>query len=90
MTAKLPEPRRDYSAPEYDVDAVDRAMMARCIELARRGVEEDEHPFASVIARRGPLLLGSQRTRYAAKLISRGTRRLLPLLKLDRCSALIG
>jgi tRNA(adenine34) deaminase len=28
----------------------DRTMMARCIELARRGATEGEHPFGSVIA----------------------------------------
>jgi len=29
---------------------IDRTMMARCIEFARRGAAEGEHPFGSVIA----------------------------------------
>ena len=29
---------------------IERTMMARCIELARRGAAEGEHPFGSVIA----------------------------------------
>ena len=29
---------------------IERTMMARCIELARRGAAEGEHPFGGVIA----------------------------------------
>ncbi len=94
MTAKLPEPRRDYSAPEYDVDAVDRAMMARCIELARRGVEEDEHPFASVIARRGSTIgestnqIRSQadQSRHAEIIAIAQARQMLGINRLNDCT----
>jgi hypothetical protein len=40
----------------------DRTMMARCLELATRAIEEGEHPFGSVIVRNGAivwLLFGS-------------------------------
>lgn len=37
-------------------EAIDQAMMARCIELSRRAVKDGEYPFATVIALDGDIV----------------------------------
>ena len=41
---------------EVDVDAIDRVMMARCIELSRIGAAAGELPFGSLVARHGRII----------------------------------
>ena len=41
---------------EREIDAIDRAMMARCIELSKIGSAAGELPFGSLIARRGRIV----------------------------------
>jgi tRNA(adenine34) deaminase len=38
-----------------ELATIDRAMMARCIELSKRGANAGERPFASLIARDGTI-----------------------------------
>lgn len=42
-----------------DIDPIDAAMMARCIELARIGAAAGELPIGSLIARRGQIIAES-------------------------------
>ena len=42
-----------------DIDPIDAAMMARCIELSRIGAAVGELPIGSLIARRGQIIAES-------------------------------
>ena len=48
----VPAQPLDPSTP----DAIDRAMMARCVELSRIGAGAGELPFGSLVAQRGKIL----------------------------------
>ena len=49
-----------HSAPaEPTIDAVDRAMMERCIALAMRAMDLGEYPYAAVICREGMVICES-------------------------------
>jgi tRNA(adenine34) deaminase len=82
------------SLPEYEVDAIDRAMMTRCIKLAQRAVEEDEHPFASVISRYGAIVAAStnqlrrqsDQSRHAEIIAIAQARQVLGTNRLDDCT----
>jgi tRNA(adenine34) deaminase len=45
--------------PDSPIDAVDRAMMERCIALAMRSVDLGEYPYAAVICRNGEVVCES-------------------------------
>ncbi len=49
----------DDTPPEPAVDAVDYAMMERCIALALRAVDAGEYPYAAVICRNGAFVCES-------------------------------
>jgi len=73
---------------------IDRTMMARCIEFARRGAAEEEHPFGSVIANGAEVIAeASNRTvrdrdesRHAEILAVAQARRVLADSALARCT----
>ena len=73
---------------------IDRTMMARCIELARRGAAEGEHPFGSVIANGAEVIAeASNRTvrdrdesRHAEILAIAQARKILADAALARCT----
>lgn len=75
-------------------DAIDRAMMARCVELAREGTADGELPFASVISRDGVILSESKnqvirhmdQSRHAEIIAIAQARRLLGTNRLDDCT----
>ncbi len=55
--AREAEPQRTPNGSRLpDIDAADRFMMKRCVQLARRAVHEAEHPFASIIVRHGAVV----------------------------------
>jgi tRNA(adenine34) deaminase len=54
--------RRDKAAIEASPADVDKAMMARCIELSRRAVATGEYPFATVVASDGKIVAESTNT----------------------------
>lgn len=84
----------DHVAHGVELDATDRALMTRCIELARRGVEQDEHPFASVITRGGAIIAEAtnqlrrqaDQSRHAEILAVAQARRTLGTNRLDDCT----
>ena len=59
-----------------DIDPIDAAMMARCIELSRIGAAVGELPIGSLIARRGQIIAES--TNEIMRLTDRGTPRSSP------------
>jgi tRNA(adenine34) deaminase len=77
-----------------DVDAADRIMMARCVQLARRAVDEAEHPFASIIVRQGAVVAEAtnqlrrqaDQSRHAEIVAIAEARRLLRTNHLDDCT----
>jgi tRNA(adenine34) deaminase len=44
---------------ESTLEAIDHAMMERCIALAMRGVDLGEYPYAAVISRNGVVVCES-------------------------------
>jgi tRNA(adenine34) deaminase len=76
------------------LDAIDRMMMARCIDLSRQALEEGEYPFACVIARDGQVVVESTNrvardrdvTRHAELLAVSEAQRKLGRSKLARCT----
>jgi tRNA(adenine34) deaminase len=52
----------DRTPAEPTLEAVDRAMMERCIALAMRGVDFGEYPYAAVITRDGVVVCESTNT----------------------------
>ncbi len=77
-----------------EFSAIDRTMMARCIELARSGAAEGEHPFGSVIANGADVIAeASNRTmrdrdesRHAEILAIAEARKVLGDSALARCT----
>lgn len=75
-------------------DAIDRAMMARCVTLAREGMAGGELPFGSVISRDGVILSESRnqlighmdQSRHAEIMAIAQARRLLNTNRLDDCT----
>ena len=75
-------------------DAIDRAMMARCVKLAREGMAGGELPFGSVISRDGVILSESRnqmighmdQSRHAEIIAITQARRLLNTNRLDDCT----
>jgi len=75
-------------------DAIDRAMMARCVNLARDRMGDGELPFASVISRNGALLSESRnqtirhkdQSRHAEIIAIAQARQLLGTNRLDDCT----
>jgi tRNA(adenine34) deaminase len=75
-------------------DAIDRAMMARCVQLARKGVEEGELPFGSLVSRDGEILAEAtnqtmrhtDQSRHAEIVAIAGARQLLGTNRLDDCT----
>jgi tRNA(adenine34) deaminase len=69
-------------------------MMARCIELARKGADEGEHPFASIITRNGSIVAEStnqlrrqaDQSRHAEIISIAQARQLLGTNHLDDCT----
>ena len=49
----------DRAPAEPTIDAVDRAMMERCIALAMRAMDLGEYPYAAVICRNGKVVCES-------------------------------
>jgi tRNA(adenine34) deaminase len=41
---------------DSETESVDRAMMARCVELSRIAIAKGEYPFGTVVARNGDIL----------------------------------
>jgi len=41
---------------EVEINAIDRTMMARCIELSKTGAACGELPFGSLVARHGQII----------------------------------
>jgi tRNA(adenine34) deaminase len=75
-------------------DAIDRCMMARCIELSRTGAEAGELPFGSLIARGAEILAESANqaaregdvSRHAEIVAIAQARKLAPDGKLGDCT----
>jgi tRNA(Arg) A34 adenosine deaminase TadA len=49
----------DRTPAESAIDAVDRAMMERCIALTMRAMDLGEYPYAAVIRRDGEVVCES-------------------------------
>ena len=47
---------RERNEGEREIDGIDRAMMARCIELSKIGSAAGELPFGSLVARNGRIV----------------------------------
>jgi tRNA(adenine34) deaminase len=68
--------------------------MARCIELARKGANEGEHPFASIVTRNGSIVAEStnqlrrqaDQSRHAEIISIARARQLLGTNQLDHCT----
>jgi tRNA(Arg) A34 adenosine deaminase TadA len=41
----------DRTSTDITIDAIDHAMMERCIALAMRAMDHGEYPYAAVISR---------------------------------------
>jgi tRNA(adenine34) deaminase len=75
-------------------DAIDRAMMARCLKLAREGMADGELPFGSVISRNGVIVSESSnqtirqmdQSRHAEIIAIAQARQLLGTNRLDDCT----
>ena len=79
---------------EVGLDATDRAMMTRCIELAKKGANEGEHPFASLMTHHNSILAEetnqlrrqADQSRHAEILAIAQARRKLGTNRLDDCT----
>jgi len=77
-----------------NTDAIDRAMMAHCVQLARKGMEEGELPFGSLISRNGLILAQAanetirhtDQSRHAEIVAITQARQLLGTNRLDDCT----
>ena len=49
----------DRTSTELTIDAIDHAMMERCIALAMRAMDHGEYPYAAVISRNGEVVCES-------------------------------
>jgi tRNA(adenine34) deaminase len=79
---------------DTDIDRIDRALMARCIELSRLCAAAGELPFGSLIARRGEMIAEAinesarvaDESRHAEILAIARARRLLGDEELRKCT----
>jgi tRNA(adenine34) deaminase len=77
-----------------DADALDRAMMTRCIEVAVRSAEAGEYPYGAVICRAGAVVVESINrvahehdvTRHAETVAISQAQKALGTVSLDDCT----
>lgn len=81
-------------ADHMDLAVIDRAMMARCIELSKRGANDGERPFGSLIVHGGDIIAEAMNrterdrdeSRHAEILVIAKARRQLGDAALARCT----